>query len=98
MGSSHTLDQLEIAFDDTHAVASAGLLLPATLAARRDGRISTSGRRAAVSLGPTGRQAALFATDSHATIGPASITALAHRSARLPACASCIPHAPVRKC
>jgi hypothetical protein len=34
MGSSHTLDQLDIAFDDTHAVASAGLLLPATLAER----------------------------------------------------------------
>jgi hypothetical protein len=34
MGSSHTLDQLDIAFDDAHAVASAGLLLPATLAER----------------------------------------------------------------
>ena len=34
MGSSHTLDQLDIAFDDTHAVANAGLLLPATLAER----------------------------------------------------------------
>jgi hypothetical protein len=34
MGSSHTLDQLEISFDDTHAIASAGLLLPATLAER----------------------------------------------------------------
>jgi hypothetical protein len=32
-GSSHTLDQLDIAFDNAHAVASAGLLLPATLAA-----------------------------------------------------------------
>jgi hypothetical protein len=31
MASSHTLD---IAFDDTHAVANAGLLLPATLAQR----------------------------------------------------------------
>jgi hypothetical protein len=30
MGSSHTLDQL----DDTHAIANAGLLLPATLAER----------------------------------------------------------------
>jgi hypothetical protein len=29
-----TLDQLGVVFDDTHAVASAGLLLPATLAAR----------------------------------------------------------------
>jgi hypothetical protein len=27
MGSSHTLDQLDICFDDTHAVANAGLLL-----------------------------------------------------------------------
>jgi hypothetical protein len=34
MGSSHTLDQLDICFDDTHAVANAGLLLPATLAER----------------------------------------------------------------
>jgi hypothetical protein len=34
MASSHTLDQLDIAFDDTHAVANAGLLLPATLAQR----------------------------------------------------------------
>src|ERR687887_1636489 len=34
MGSSHTLDQLDICFDDTHAIASAGLLLPATLAER----------------------------------------------------------------
>jgi hypothetical protein len=33
MASSHTLD-LDIAFDDTHAVANAGLLLPATLAQR----------------------------------------------------------------
>jgi hypothetical protein len=29
MGSSHTLDQLDIVFDDTHAIANAGLLLPA---------------------------------------------------------------------
>jgi hypothetical protein len=34
MGSSHTLDQLDICFDDTHAVANAGLLLPAILAER----------------------------------------------------------------
>src|ERR671913_775627 len=35
MPSSHVaLDQVDIAFDDEHAVASAGLLLPATLAAR----------------------------------------------------------------
>jgi hypothetical protein len=36
MGSSHTLDQLDldICFDDTHAIANAGLLLPATLAQR----------------------------------------------------------------
>ena len=34
MGSSHTLDQLDICFD-THAVANAGLLLPATLRRRR---------------------------------------------------------------
>jgi len=34
MGTSHTLDQLDICFDDTHAIASAGLLLPATLAQR----------------------------------------------------------------
>jgi hypothetical protein len=31
MQSSHTLDQLDIAFDDIHAIANAGLLLPATL-------------------------------------------------------------------
>lgn len=30
--SSHTLDRLGVAFDDPHAVANAGLLLPATLA------------------------------------------------------------------
>lgn len=34
MQSFHTLDQLDIAFDDTHAIANAGLLLPATLAER----------------------------------------------------------------
>jgi hypothetical protein len=34
MGSSHTLDQLGTCFDDTHAVANAGLLLPATLPER----------------------------------------------------------------
>ena len=34
MGSSHTPDQLDICFDDTHAIANAGLLLPATLAQR----------------------------------------------------------------
>ena len=34
MGSSHTPDQLDSCFDDTHAVANAGLLLPATLAER----------------------------------------------------------------
>jgi hypothetical protein len=33
-GSSHTLDQLDSCFDDTHAIANAGLLLPATLAER----------------------------------------------------------------
>jgi hypothetical protein len=31
--SSHTLDQLDVGFDDDHLVADAGLLLPATLAA-----------------------------------------------------------------
>ena len=34
MGSSHTLDQLDTCFDDTHAVANAGLPLAATLAER----------------------------------------------------------------
>jgi hypothetical protein len=34
MGSSHTPDQLDTCFDDTHAVANAGLVLPATLAER----------------------------------------------------------------
>jgi hypothetical protein len=34
MTSSHTLEQLDICFDDTHAVANAGLLLPAALAER----------------------------------------------------------------
>jgi Transposase DDE domain group 1 len=33
LGSSHTLDQLDTCFDDTHAIANAGLL-PATLAER----------------------------------------------------------------
>jgi hypothetical protein len=32
MGSSHILDQLDTCFDDTHAIANAGLLLAATLA------------------------------------------------------------------
>jgi hypothetical protein len=30
--SSHSLDRLGVAFDDSHAVADAGLILPATLA------------------------------------------------------------------
>ena len=34
MASSHTLDQLDICFDDTHAVANAGLLLAGTLTER----------------------------------------------------------------
>src|ERR671931_2053893 len=34
MASSHTLDQLDTCFDDPHAIANAGLLLPATLAER----------------------------------------------------------------
>jgi Transposase DDE domain group 1 len=34
MPSSHSLDSLVVAFDDNHAVANAGLLLPATLAQR----------------------------------------------------------------
>jgi hypothetical protein len=34
MASVHTLDQLDSCFDDSHGVASAGLLLPATLAER----------------------------------------------------------------
>jgi DDE family transposase len=34
MQSFHTLDQLNICFDDTHAIANAGLLLAATLAQR----------------------------------------------------------------
>jgi Transposase DDE domain group 1 len=34
MASSHTPGQLDICFDDTHAIANAGLLLPATLAER----------------------------------------------------------------
>ena len=34
IGSSHTPDQLDICFDDTHAIADAGLLLAATLAER----------------------------------------------------------------
>jgi len=32
LASSHTPDQLDSCFDDTHAIANAGLLLPATLA------------------------------------------------------------------
>jgi hypothetical protein len=34
MASSHSPDCLVVAFDDGHAVANAGLLLPATLAER----------------------------------------------------------------
>jgi hypothetical protein len=34
MSSSHSSDRLVVAFDDTHAIANAGLLLPATLAER----------------------------------------------------------------
>ena len=34
MRSSHSLDRLDVAFDGTQLVADAGLLLPATLAAR----------------------------------------------------------------
>ena len=32
MRSSHTLDRLDVAFDDDRLVADAGLVLPATLA------------------------------------------------------------------
>lgn len=32
MQSSHSLDRLAVTFDDPHAVADAGLILPATLA------------------------------------------------------------------
>ena len=32
MRSSHSLDRLDVAFDETQLVADAGLLLPATLA------------------------------------------------------------------
>ena len=34
MTSSHTLDQLDTRFDDSHAIANAGPLLAATLAQR----------------------------------------------------------------
>ena len=34
MRSSHSLDRLDTAFDGTHLVADAGLMLPATLAQR----------------------------------------------------------------
>ena len=34
MPSSHSPDRLVVGFDDDHAVANAGLLLPATLAER----------------------------------------------------------------
>ena len=34
MPSSHSPDRLVVAFDDPHAIANAGLLLPATLAER----------------------------------------------------------------
>jgi hypothetical protein len=34
MPSSHSPNSLAVTFDDTHAVANAGLLLPATLAER----------------------------------------------------------------
>jgi hypothetical protein len=33
MPFSHTLDRLDVSFDDAHSVANAGLVLPATLAA-----------------------------------------------------------------
>jgi hypothetical protein len=33
MPFSHTLDRLDVSFDDAHSVANAGLILPATLAA-----------------------------------------------------------------
>src|SRR5260370_8700360 len=34
MRSSHVLDRMAVTFDDEHAVAAAGLVLPATLAGR----------------------------------------------------------------
>jgi hypothetical protein len=34
MSSSHSLNSLVVGFDDDHAVANAGLVLPATLAER----------------------------------------------------------------
>jgi hypothetical protein len=50
MPSSHSLDRLVVAFNDTHAIANAGLLLPATLAERLgieavvDARVDLGGR------------------------------------------------------
>lgn len=50
MRSSHVLDGLAVTFDDEHAVAAAGLLLPATLAVRlgiealADGLIDLGGK------------------------------------------------------
>ena len=38
MRSSHSLDRLDVIFDDEHAVADAGLTLPATLADASDSR------------------------------------------------------------
>ena len=43
MQSSHSLSRLSVAFCDPHAVADAGLLLPATLAEK--GRVLSSGVR-----------------------------------------------------
>jgi hypothetical protein len=58
MPSSHSPDSLMVAFDDTHAVANAGLLLPATLAERLGSRQSSiSWLTLATVLVPTGRDA-----------------------------------------
>ena len=52
MRSSHVgLDQVDIAFDDPRAVASAGLLLPATLAER----LGLSGSPTSWSISATGQ-------------------------------------------
>ena len=60
--SSHSLDRLGVAFDDSHAVAHAGLILPATLARRL-------GLRELVES-----QLGLGSTPGHANVGDKAMT------------------------
>jgi hypothetical protein len=76
MGSSHTLDQLDSCFDDTHAIANAGLLLPATLAERlgieqaADALIDLGEQAGAPAPSPSGTSASSTGSPGNSSPGP----------------------------